>query len=209
MNKTEIRDLIYRELSPLLPGFKPRPREESFVRVIPDGKQALMVAIVDHKPEYRFSLVVAIRLEPVQQIVNQFSGSPPKYHKITTTTLTQLHWFLPGEPSPKQYSVTNEGEVVQAVKWLAPTIQQKILPFFDRYKDVKTIDEMMNRRDPSPDSTHMPMRGLTALAVARLAGNPDFETLAAKILSPMHCEPPLAQKFTALIEHLRQLEDAS
>jgi hypothetical protein len=208
MNKTEVRDLIYRELAPLLPGFKAKPREESFVRTIPDGKQAVMVAIFDYKPEFRFSLTLAIRLDPVQEIVNQFSGSPPKYHKITTTTLTQLDWFFPGEPRPKQYSVTSEGDIVAAVKQLAPTIEQKILPFLDRYKDVAAIDEMVNRLDPSPDSTHMPVRGMTALTVARLAGNPDFEALAAKYLSDLRSAPPLVQKYTALIEHLRQLKDA-
>jgi hypothetical protein len=207
MNKTEVRDLIYRELGPLLPGFKAKPRAESFERTIPQGKQALMVAIVDYKPEFRFSLVLTIRLEAVQQIVNQFSGSPPRYHKITTTTLTQLDWFFPGEPKPKQYSVTNEQDIVAAVKQLAPILQQKILPFFDCYKDVKTIDEMINRLDPSPDGTQMPVRAMTALAVAWLAGNPDFDELAAKYLSQMRGAPAMAQKFTALIEHLRQLKD--
>jgi hypothetical protein len=207
MNKTEIRDLIYRELAPLLPGFKPKPREESFVRTIPDGKQALMVAIVDYRPEYRFSLVLVVRLEPVQQIVNQFSGSPPKYHKLTTTTLTQLGWFFPGEPHPKQYSVTNEPEVIAAVKQLAPIIQHKILPFLDHYKDVKAIDEMINELDPSPDSTHMPVHGLTALVAARLAHNPRFEELAAKYLTPVRSDVPPAPKFTALVDHLRRLPD--
>ncbi len=209
MNKTEIRDLIYRELAPLLPDFKPKPREESFVRTMPGGKQALMVGIVDYKPEYRFSLTLAIRLEAVQEIVHPFSGSPPKYHKITTTTLTQLDWFFPGEPKPKQYSVKSEHDVVDAVEQLAPVIRQKILPFLDRYRDVTAIDEMMNRLDPSPDSTHMPVRGMTALAVARLAGNPKFDELAAKYLTDLRPAPMIAQKFAALIDHLRQLKAAS
>lgn len=173
------------------------------MRKIADGKQTLFIGIVDYKPEFRFSMALTTRLEEVQQIVNQFSGTTPKYYKTTQTTLTRLDWFVKTDKPLTQYSVSSAADIVAAVRALAPVIEQQLVPFFDRYQDVQGVDVLLNQLQPSPDRTDMPVRGITALVVARLAGNPRFEELAAKYLAQVQGVPATLQKFTRLVEQLR------
>ena len=106
MTSKDVRGVIFRELAPRLPGFKANLGESAFVRKIPDGKQALVVGIIDYRPEFRFSLTLTTRLNAVQDIVNQLSRVLPKNYKTTLTTMTQLDWFIPSDRTPKQYSVS-------------------------------------------------------------------------------------------------------
>jgi hypothetical protein len=197
MKAADGKTLIYNGLRALLAdhGFRLNKGQATFIRRIPDGRQSIGVPFYSYDPEYYFSLTVTIRLDAVEDIVNQFSGSPPAYHAMTETIITHLDYFT-GQREPK-YKVTCEADVTAALATLAPVVQQGILPFLDRLRDAPSLDQAVNgqpypsggaanaglvwagRRD-AVDSSNQPYRAMHALVLARLAGNPEFERLATQ-----------------------------
>lgn len=205
MKLPEIRDALYRELAPLLPGWK-LVKKDDFVRKIPGGKQRIVVPVVDYRPEYRFSLVLVTRLDAVQEITNQFSGARPAYHSVTSTSMTQLDYFFPGERPPKQYSVHDDSDIRAAVADLAPVIREQILPFLDRHQSIQALDAALNGADQRIDTSDISARTLHAVVLAYLADNPRFEELVARYQAELEKFPALAksrERLAQLVEYLR------
>jgi len=217
MEKTEVRDRIGAGLIDLLKphGFRFNKAEYGFVRRIPAGKQTIGIPLVAHNPVFDFGLVLTTRLDAVQDILNQFTGSPPRYHSITVTAITQLDWFTKGERT--KWRIQNEVELDAAIAALRPIVSDSIVPFLDAHKDVSEWDAAVNSpsndifggsnrlsdRTASVDNSNQPYRCMTALVLAKLADNPEFETIAASSLEFFkNASHPLGL-LTPLVTHLR------
>jgi hypothetical protein len=203
MTKAEVRTALYRELAPLCPGWTLVKKENAFVRTIPGGAQKVLVSLVDYNPKFRFALVFATRLEKVEAIANRFSGATPKTTSITLTTMTQLSYFFPGTQD-KELSVTTEAEIIAAIRALAPMIRERALPLMDARRSVAALDVALNGGDPTFDTSDRTSRTLRALTLARLAGNPRFEELAATYENGLRAYPSLSRtKVSRLLAYLR------
>lgn len=180
MTKTEVRDALYQELGPLFRGFRLKKSDEGFVRAIPGGTQKIVVPLFDYRPVFMFSLMMCMRIDEVERVFNLFSGSPPKYHAMTLTTMTPLGYFYPGLQGKKEYKVETAEEVRNAVQDLS-AISGKITRFLDQHQNIKSLDATMNSDDGLHfDGSANPYRAMHALILARLAKNPEFEKLAAQ-----------------------------
>jgi hypothetical protein len=91
------------------------------------GRQMLGLPLWDYSPEFEFSLNICIRLDVVEEIFHEFSGSPSKYHSMSFTTMTTLQYFTGG---PAKYKVTTEDDVASAGEILSGVVRVKIIPFF-------------------------------------------------------------------------------
>jgi hypothetical protein len=203
MKKPEVRDLLYSRLSDVLKpaGFRVRKADEALVRPISGGLNRLYVALWDYNPVFQFSLTAGIRIDAVEELFHHCSGSPPAYHKMSSTTLTQLSYFT----KPAEFEVTTPEEIVAAVDHLTPVITGKIVPFFDRYTDLATLDRALNGgEDPGADTTHLPSRALHWVAIAYLANNPHVEEIAARFAQEMQTFPESERaKLDCLLAELR------
>ena len=74
-------------------GFRYVKKGESFVRAIAGGRQKLGGDLWNYNPLFAFSLTMTVRLDAVQAILNEFTGSPPRFHGITTTSFRQLEFL--------------------------------------------------------------------------------------------------------------------
>ncbi len=206
MKKSEVRDAVYRELAPFLPGWKLVKKDEAFVRAIAGGTQKVLVPLIDYNPEFRFSLVLATRLDAVEALFNQFSGAPATAKGTTLTAMTQLAYFFPGE-AKKQYSVRTEADIHAAAAELGALLSTMILPFLDQHADLAALDRAMNGADPQFDTSDLTSRTMHALVVARLASNPRFEELATTYQNAMQAFPEMSkQKVAGLVQHLRTMQ---
>jgi hypothetical protein len=215
--RTEVRDLIYKGLAGMLvtQGFRLNRKHGGFVRRIPDGTQCVGVALADYSPAYIFSLSLSTRLESVQSILNLFSGSPPRYHASTVTAITQLDYF---SKKPKtEYAVRTAADISSAILDLEPTVRERIIPFLDRHQDVMAWDKAVNStsndvcgggtlsdRCDSVDNSNHPYRGMTAVVLAHLAGNPDFEEIVRRLRDFYRGSSEATEKLTRLVDYLTQ-----
>src|SRR5262245_31307809 len=129
MNKSQVRETLYRALEPLLPGWKLVKKQGGFVRKIAAGNQKLLIPLIDYNPEFRFSLVFLTRLDVVEEISNRFSGALGS--SDTATSIVQLSYFLPDEGVTKEFAVRTEEEIRATVFRLAEPLDKQILPFLD------------------------------------------------------------------------------
>ena len=95
MKKQEMKNLLLDMLGRVLSGtnFRLKKSEDAYVRKIVGGRQMLGLPLLDYNPEFHFSLTICVRLEAVEETFHRFSGSPPKYHSMSETTITRLDYF--------------------------------------------------------------------------------------------------------------------
>jgi hypothetical protein len=194
--KTEVRRLISEAVAPVVSpaGFRFKKRSEAFIRKIDGGRQEFGLPLVDYNPIFEFSFTLCIRLEEVQDITNRFSGSPPRYHDVTLTSITQLEFLgLPSEPGRGVvYRVESESELTATVPGVLAMIRERVLPFFDEYRDIAAVNRGLNPEGAERvfqiagfpdrrafDATNYPYRAMTGVAVAHLARDPRLAALIA------------------------------
>jgi hypothetical protein len=202
MKKQEMKNLILQVLGRFVSetDFRLKKRDDGFVRKIAGGRQMLGVPIWDYSPEFEFSLNTCIRLDAVEEIFHQFSGSPTKYHSLSFTTFTNLQYFTGG---PAKYKVTTEDDVASAGEILSSVIRVKIIPFFNEYENIQALDKAVNCGQPGIDFTQNPSGAMHRVILAHLAGNADSDRLVAKYRSDMQLAPDAAHPFNRLVEYLK------
>lgn len=218
--KSEVRRLIVQALAPAVAnaGFRFRTGAGAFVRSIPGGRQELGLSLVDYSPLYEFSFALCVRLEAVQALVNRFSGSPPRYHNNTLTTITQLEFLgLPAEPGRGVvYRVDSESKLLELLPRIVKMIQDRVLPFFEEYRDIQAVNRGLNPKNTVPrrdvtfppdrrafDATNQPYRSMTALVVAHLARDPRVPDLVEVYRAQLReASQPDREKFEQLVAHL-------
>lgn len=222
MRLRQVRARIYAGLREIAArgDFLLRRSDEGFRRRIPGGYQKLSIAVWDYHPTFLFSLTMGIRLDEVEALCNRFSDVDPRYDRETLTSITQLE-HLGEEPTAVQgvvYSGTTEDEIDAAIERAALLIEAKVFPFFDRYRTVAALDAAMNPETPvssdvpgwSSDrhafnSTYHPRRGMSALIVAHLAGNPRIEDLAERYRAEMvTLIPEERARFERVVAYLQE-----
>ena len=203
MNKTEVRELIYKELGKKIsdPTFRLKKSEEGFVRIIPAGKQVIGIPLVDYNPQFEFSLNISIRIEAVESIVHRFLGSPPKYQKLSHTYSARLdhfvsntHWFIVFTPE----------DISNAAARLESVVAEKIIPFLDSHRDLHSVANAMNLT-AVPDMIPGPGPAMYAATVARLTNNPQFEEIVTAYQQRVaRLQPWMRDAFLTLVDYLRK-----
>lgn len=128
---------------------------------------------------YSFTLLVSVRDEVAAAIFNHFFDIPPKYCAETKSAIADLKYFLNEED--REYKVKSMDDVDEAINDLTLIILRKILPFFECCTDIQGIDAALNTHSRKFAITDPLDFGdaANALIAARLAGNPEFESLAS------------------------------
>lgn len=194
--KTEVRNTLRDAINPVVAplGFRYRARDPAFVRKTEEGRQELTIAIRDYNPVFEFSFSLCSRIDAVQAIMNRFTGSPPRYHDMTLTSITQLE-FLGLHARPGKgviYSVKSAEELAATISDIIAVIKDRVLPFFNEYRRVEDINRGLNpvgaehvRELIWPpdrgqfDATNQPYRSMAGVAVAHFASDPRIQELIA------------------------------
>jgi hypothetical protein len=208
MKKTEVRELIYEALTPVVSakGFrlKKSDGESWFVRSISKGSQRIGVPLYDFKPRFDFSLVMTVRLEEVESIFSQFNEAPPKYHAMANTQVYQIERFIPQKRV--RFQVHSPEDVQSAMAQLIPVIEDEIIPFLDAHQDLKSVGDSMNL-SKTPKGINGVIHALRPIIVARLLHRSDFDSIVVGYsrLLGRFSEREIV-KFHKAIEYLKNLE---
>ena len=220
--KTEVRSIIVDAVAPVVggAGFRYKKSAQAFVRKIDGGRQELGLPLVDYSPTFDFSFALTIRLEAVQAITNRLTGADPKYHSITMTSLTQLeHLGLQGSSGiGVNYRVTSEAELQGLLPGVLSMIRERVLPFFDTYRDVVSVNRGLNPAGAEHDSrvfalhdrrafdaSNQPYRAMSGVTVACLANDPRLPALIGAYRREISTlRPEDVARFDALVDYLNR-----
>lgn len=218
MTKTEVRQMLRERLGAAVAAEGFRARRDVFVRPIPGGCQSLAVALWDHAPRFEFSVSMGIRLEEVEDLVNPFAGTEAKYRAETLTSLTQLE-FLGLTSTPGlgvRFGGDDDASLTRAAQALTEVVTERVLPFFERYHDLRTVEAGLNppgseelrtprlRSDRSRfDDSNEPYRAMRGIATAYLVGQDNLPALIEAYRGQLsQMVPEIRSKFEALAEFL-------
>jgi hypothetical protein len=182
--------------------FRLERSDEGYVRTISGGKQEIGVPFYDFSPGFEFSLVMSMRLDEVEDITWTFAGTAPEDRSETVTAIVQIEYFAPEIPT--RFKVRSEKDIEGAASILAPIARERVVPFFYGCKDIQSLDKALHHNARQLDTSYHPYRGMSGITVARLARNPEFDTLVSRYLAEMTSLPvDDRQKFISLAEYLK------
>ncbi len=201
MNKTEVRNSIYAALAPVLlnNGFRLVRPEQSFVRPISGGWQAIGVALVDYKPKFRISLTISVRIDKVEDIVHLFSGSPPESSKLSSTFRCTMQRFT----THKYFEIITDADLKDNLPILTQVSIDRIVPFLDQHKDLDTIAKAMDLTTiPKVVSGAGP--AMHAATVAWLIRHSQFSAIVSGYQEIMKYLPQdILGRFNGLVQYLQ------
>lgn len=218
--KTEVRRMIVDAVAPVVSpaGFRFEKATQAFVRKIDGGRQELGLPLVDYNPVFRFSFNLCTRFEAVQEITNRFSGALPKYHAMTLTSITQLEFLglAAGPSNCVDFEVSSEAELMAAMPGVLTMMRERVLPFFEDYRDIAAVNRGLNPEGAERvsrvvdfpdrrefDATNQPYRAMTGVVAAYLADDPRLDALIGAYRSRISDMPEHDRlKFDNLVNHL-------
>ena len=197
----EIRNSIYATLSPVLlnKGFRLIRTEQSFIRPILGGRQAIGIAIVDYKPKFKFSLTVSVRIDKVEDIIHLFSGSPPEYHKASSTFNCAMQRFTSPET---EFEILTDADLKTKLSYLTLVANDQIVPFLDQNNDLETLAKAMNLTT-IPEIVPGVGPAMHAATAAWLTHHPEFSAVVTGYRERMKYLPKdVQERFNSLVQHL-------
>ena len=211
MKKNEVRDLIFNTLAPALvaKGFQLNKKDWRRVRAFPGGNQTIGIPCTGTEPEFKFTLVVTIRLDAVENVRNLFNEAPKEYHAATKTFAGRLDRFMARDESVDEnfmFPAATPEQVQAALARLLPVIQNAVLPFLDQHRDVPSLAAAMKLAELPASLTRL-HEATAPLVVARLARSPDFPAIASGYRQ-LAKDLPAAEreKLQNLVVHLETLQ---
>ena len=152
-------------------GFRYQKTTGEFARRIPAGKQAVYAEGTTHGGQYVFDPAVFIRLDAVEALV--YPDKPKERRQMPTIVTNLEHFGLHGErPFGVHWRIVSREDVLSAVATLRPVLEEKVLPFLDRHRDVVSLDQALHPTNTASDGAATPgapRRGGLHAALARLA----------------------------------------
>lgn len=183
---------------------------EGFVRRADGVRQMVFAALWDRTTAFEFAIGLGIRVEAVEAITKLFSGVLPEYQSSSDTCVINLKAIL---PQFDRFTVSDEATIGQAIDHLAPSIANYIFPFLDTHRDVASLDRLMNQSKTPQQvwgmegwGTWMLWYALSAITLARLAKNPEFEKLVELYRHQIRdFDDDDRERYEKLVKHLRSL----
>lgn len=169
--------------------FAPSADNEYLVRHMPSGQQYIGMIIRDlSSVMVELSLLVAVRLDAVEEIYHRFSGASPEHRSYSKTVVTPLNYFIGGQESTR---ITSDAELESTLKSWEQRLISELLPYLRTAVDVVSLDHCVNITHDVMDITNPPASYVHHIILAKLAGNPGLADIAAlhrHILTSLGCD---------------------
>lgn len=185
-------------------GFKAKPTSQSFCREIPGACWVLHISFIRHKADIDMTADVAVRINAIEQIVNQFDTGMTKAEKRTSMTLGAELGNISGH-EPLRWTAANPDDIPLVVGSIVRKFEEIGLPYFSTYSDMEAVYRLLASNDPE-DHVHSPILGarcMRAIAAAHLLGrSSELKELSHR------CDAQLAEEDDLYLSDFRALRDS-
>jgi hypothetical protein len=186
-------------------GFRPKPTGQTFYRNVPGGRWAFHVSFIRHEADFDVTADVAIRLDAIEQEVNQSETGLTEVEKRRSTTMgAELGNLI--RKQPLRWTVAEFDDVPAVVHQIVEAFERIGLPYLSAYSDVEAAYRLLASTAPE-DLVHAPILGarfLRVIAAAYILGrNGELLQLVQQYEAQLTAEEdPYLSDFNALIKHL-------
>lgn len=209
MNEIQLQEKhIYHTLTPLFreQGYELLSSKNQFRLPTRNGYRAALITVNGNREEQIIELNLSIRLDVVEELVNQFiSGIASGYNE--SATIIASYSRLTQQPY-KRFLVKNEAGLALACKQIDTFMRNKGFGFLEKFDRLRKIDPVINRKPEQPcplllDQINRCFKGIT---IAKLTHRNDFNPLVKiylNYLSKQWTQPGVVANFKKLVRYLR------
>jgi hypothetical protein len=186
-------------------GFSPRPKGQTFYRLIDHGKAAVHVSFIEHASDVEATIDVAVRFDAVEDLVNGSNRLLSNKEKADTFTLGgELGNLEHG--NPLRTMVAAHGDIPRAVDDMIAAFERTGLPYLERYSHEKAAYLVLSSDDQRA-WVHCPVhaeRAKRACALLVVMGRTaELKKVAAQKLSFLESlDDPGRHAFSRFVEAL-------
>ena len=209
--KQDIRRALLESLRPHLAaeGFKLRLSERDFVRRHDGYIDRFMLDFNSFGSGHEIAPWVALRIDRVEDLLEQSSLIDPKNRKRSSTISTAIAELFPRDQWKVRLSLRSESDIAPVTEKLVEVFQRLALLYFRAWSSLHAIDEGLNAGAKASAilSRSEWSRCSTGVVVARLVGRADYEQLAALYTEFLDKKTAFSiKKFLELLEVLKSVE---
>jgi hypothetical protein len=123
-------------------GFDPKPADQSFYRSSATGKWAFHVAFIPHQQDFDLTADVAVRIDAIEDLVNQCDTKLSKVERRRSMTLgVELGNLSLGRQM--RWTIASSSDIPKICEQVATTFESVGLPFLQNYSDLATVHRVL------------------------------------------------------------------
>lgn len=133
------------------------------------------------RPGWAIHPEVGIRIDVIEDIFHEVSGTPPEYQKNSITVGNAVGSILLGDRRKYEFDLIEEAHLAPAIQGMREAFHEFAVPFFKKNGSIEAIDALLNadpgaRRGVLGPGAYGIMR---AVIVAKLLNRSDYDSLAS------------------------------
>jgi len=214
MNKTYVTNQVRNQLAAYVnnEGFEYIKSKQVIIRKHNMGFDGIYTRVIDYNPIFKIEPSIDIRINKVEEIVNQFLDerfTNPIFNHLSTTEGTS-YAVLSGAKE-NCIEINNEEALNRAITELTVVIREKGLKFFEENRNIEKVNSFKKNRilDDKMGASRLLTNLMQSLTLMKLCKDSDFEKLSMKyreILIPWGGEEDASYEvLDNLISYLRGL----
>ncbi len=173
LNEVALRMVAY--------GFEPKVKGQSVYRKTAEGHWAFHVSFIRHEDDLDVTADVAVRIDAIEDLVNQYDeGLKPSEKRRTTTLGAELGNL--SVRAPLRWALRTTTEVPEVVDDLVRSFGEIGLPYLQSHAGIEEVYKLL-LSDAPEDRLHAPIVGaryMRSLAASYLLRSAGLEKLAEK-----------------------------
>ena len=209
MNEIQLQEKhIYHTLSPLFSaqGYELLTAKNQFRLPTRNGYRAALITVNGNRYEQTIDLHLSIRLDVVEELVNQFISEIASGYNESATIIAS-YGRLTQQPY-KRFLVKNEAGLEAACKHIDTFMRNRGFGFLEKFDRLRKIDPVINRKpeQPCPLLHDQIIRCFKGIAIAKLTHRNDFNRLVKtyqNYLNKQWTHPGVVANFKKLVKYLR------
>ena len=117
-------------------GFESHPRDQSFARKTPFGRQTLHVSFIKHTHDCDVTADVAIRIDALEDLLNEWNATLSKAERKQTHSMGAELGNI-SEGRQRRWTLTTEDDIPEAVSSVMALFESVGLPYLEKYSNLE------------------------------------------------------------------------
>jgi len=161
-------------------GFKFISTKEKFVRSREGLSDVFQLVCLNGKPGWRIQPNIGIRVDALEDIFHEISGTEKRYQKNTCSIGGGVGNIFYGDNRKCEFVLISDADVAIAVEGVEKVFHEFAMPYFEKYGSIYAIDELLNT-SPSERSRHRGpwLRCSTGVIAAKLSNRENYDAIVS------------------------------
>lgn len=161
-----------------LEGFRFIKSNSRILKKYYGGFNLILLHVLDYSPIFQIELFLSVRIDIVENIVNDFiPNRNPQFMKYTETIGTSYKELSGAKEN--LIEISTEKELDNAINEFIKIIRDKGLAFFEKYQNIEMVNAEIKKQILNKEYNYIGII-MQSLSLMKLCNDPDFDVLCDK-----------------------------